>query len=197
VLVADRVLPTNEARSDLAETPRRALAASVQAAALLAIGVPVLALSAPFVPSIGGVGVVLLVAVVGALAFRRRVDDLDGHFRAGSQVVLEALVRQSRGARPTEAAPELDEVIASVLPGLGKITAVRVAPTSAAIGQTLDELDLHGQTGATVVCIARGGQGWTSAPPEQALQSGDLLALTGSEEEVESAARQLRAHGDG
>lgn len=198
VLLSELALPWTGG-ADMAAAPRRALAATVQAGLLILVGMGALALAQPFLPSLGGVSVAILVAVVGWIAFRRRVDDLDGHFRAGSQVVLEALVLQSRAAAPLPspaglpqpASTPMLEQVSALLPGLGTITAVTLAEGSIAVGQTLEDLDLHGHTGATVVCVARGGRGWTSAQQDQPLEQGDVLAITGTDDEIEHATQHL------
>jgi CPA2 family monovalent cation:H+ antiporter-2 len=192
LLVAEAALPaTTPAQPDLAATPRRALASVVQGATLLAVGVPILALSAPFVPSLGAIGLALAAACVLLLALRRRVADLDGHFRAGTQVVLEALVRESSsGAAPS--GPHALEQVNELLPGLGQLTAVRVEPGSSAVDRTLAQLDLHARTGASVVCVARGGRGWNAALADEALAAGDLVALTGTPDEIARASAELR-----
>jgi CPA2 family monovalent cation:H+ antiporter-2 len=189
-LIAGLALPGEATpHSDMAAAPRRALATTVQVGALIVVGVPVLALSAPFVPSLGALAVVAVVATFAALAFRRRVDDFEGHFRAGSQVVLEALVNQSRAAVEPPKSQAMEQVTA-LLPGLGSLTAVRIDASSGAIGRTLEDLDLYAHTGASVVCVARGGKGWTAAA-DQALQSGDYLALTGTPDEIARASAYL------
>jgi CPA2 family monovalent cation:H+ antiporter-2 len=192
LLVAEAALPaTTPTQPDLAATPRRALASVVQGATLLAVGVPILALSAPFVPSLGAIGLALAAACVLLLALRRRVADLDGHFRAGTQVVLEALVRESSsGAAPS--GPHALEQVNELLPGLGQLTAVRVEPGSSAVDRTLAQLDLHARTGASVVCVARGGRGWNAALADEALAAGDLVALTGTPDEIARASAELR-----
>ncbi len=191
LLIAGLALPGAAAsHADMAAAPRRALATTVQAAALVVVGVPVLALSAPFVPSLGALAFAAVLATFAALAFRRRVDDLEGHFRAGSQVVLEALVHQSRTAAPSMK-PQGMEQVTALLPGLGSLTAVRIEPTSESVGLTLEELDLHAHTGASVVCVARAGKGWTAATADQPLESGDLLALTGTPDEIAQASSYL------
>lgn len=193
LLIASAALPNAlSPQYDPAATPRLALVSAIQIATLLAIGVPILALSAPFVPSVGAIAFALVVGTLLLLALRRRVDDLDGHFRAGSQVVLEALVSENRStAAPSE--PHALEQINALLPGLGNFTAVRVNDDGEAVGRTLDELDLHASSGASVVCVARGGSGWTTAAGDQKLERGDLLALTGTADEIALAIDQINA----
>lgn len=186
LLLAEQALPgVPQGALDLAVAPRRSLAAAIQLAALLAVGAPVLAITQPFLPALSGIVAVVLVGAVLGFAFKRRVDDLDGHFRAGSQVVLEMLVRQGRGL----------EQVAQLLPGLGNVTAVSVDGAGDAVGRTLGDLDLHGRTGATVVCVTRGARGWITASDEQVLEAGDQVAVTGTEEEIALAQGLLRRAG--
>ncbi len=193
LLIASSALPNSPSpQFDPAATPRRALVTAIQIATLLAVGVPILALSAPFVPSVGAMAFALVVGTLLLLVLRRRVDDLDGHFRAGSQVVLEALVRENRSAAaPSE--PHQLEQLNALLPGLGNFTAVRVIEGGDAVGRTLEDLDLHASSGASIVCVARGGSGWTNAAGDQKLERGDLLALTGTPEEIALAIEQINA----
>lgn len=179
-VLSEQALPSaGSGAADMALAPRRTLYAAVQLATLLGLGVPVLAAVQPFVPARAGVALALAAALVTLFvvvrAFRKRVADLDGHFRAGSQVVLESLVRQGRGGL---------DAVSQVLPGLGTLHSVRVSSRSEAVGRTLAEVDVHARSGATVVCIARGEQGWASPTAAHVLQTGDVVAVTGTEEQV-------------
>jgi CPA2 family monovalent cation:H+ antiporter-2 len=189
VELAERALPRVDARrADMAVTPRRTLSAALQLATLLGFGVPIVAAIQPFVPTAIGLATGLLFAAGGAVAvlhsLRKRVADLDGHFRAGSQMVLETLVRQGRGNVDLDA-------VSQVLPGLGHLTSVRVSSRSSAAGVALDKLDLHARTGATVVCVTRGSEGWTSPSGERVLAAGDVVAVTGTQDQVARVERLL------
>jgi len=62
--------------------------------------------------------VVLAVLMVGlSVAFWRSATNLQGHVRAGAEVVLEALAAQSR-SRPTPTATDTLEQVHKLLPGL-------------------------------------------------------------------------------
>jgi CPA2 family monovalent cation:H+ antiporter-2 len=61
------------------------------------------------------------------------------------------------------------------------------------VGRTLAELDLRGQTGATVLAIQRGSNSVSFPAAREVLQAGDVLALAGTEEAVAAARGLLRA----
>ncbi len=184
LLAAEQVLPSPAAgQLDLAESPRRSLVAAVQLAALLTVGVPVLALSQPFLPSLSGVVAVVLAGAALAFGLKRRVDDLDGHFRAGSAMVLEALsARDSRG----QPAWTLEQV-SELLPGLGTLGSVSIESGHGAQGRSLDELELHARTGVQVIGVARGSGGIERVEGARLLEVGDRVALTGTEEQLAAA----------
>jgi CPA2 family monovalent cation:H+ antiporter-2 len=172
---------------DLAAAPRRALVVTVQLAATLLVGAPVVVLAEPFVPPWIAVAAVASILAVLGFVFWRTAADLQGHVRAGAQVIVEALAAQSRGTRNHAATPTLDPVHA-LLPGLGEPVPVRLDAASPAVGRTLAELNLRGVTGATVLAITRGDEGAGIAPAAQErLRAGDVLAIAGAHDAVERA----------
>jgi CPA2 family monovalent cation:H+ antiporter-2 len=64
---------------------------------------------------------------------------------------------------------------------------MRVEGSSEAAGQTLGSLNLRGRTGATVVALLKGDQRIAFPEAGESLAAGDLVALTGSHEAIESA----------
>ena len=194
--IAEQALPAARAgRADPAAAPRNTLVVTLQIGIVLATGLPLLALTQPL---LGGLYAPLLFSLLlGALgiSFWRGTADLQGHVRAGAQTIVEALVAQARGganasapAAPRDALGQIREM----LPGLGEPTPVRLDGHSAAIGKSLGELDLRGVTGATVLVILRGEQGLLPSARE-VLRAGDVLALAGSHEAIESARALLAA----
>jgi CPA2 family monovalent cation:H+ antiporter-2 len=191
-LLANEALPlARKGKADLAEAPRRALATALQLAILLAAGVPLVALTQPFLPSVSGAALLAVGVVALGLALWRSTTNLQGHVRAGAQVIAEALARQSHEELPEDGHAPLREVH-GVLPGLGEPTAVRLEEGSPGVGRTLAQLNLRGLTGATVLALQREGQEVLVPTGHEALQVGDLLALAGTHEAVE-AARALLA----
>jgi K+:H+ antiporter len=185
--LAEIALPTpaGGGRIDLASAPRRALVVALQLAIVLLAGAPLVAFTQPFLPT--GPGAALLAVALGLLlvAFWRSTTSLEGHVRAGAQVIVEALGSGRAASAPAPRDP-LAEVHA-LLPGLGDLVAVRLTPQSDATGKTLAELDLRGLTGATVLAITRAAGGTAVPTAGDRLRDGDILTLAGTREAVESA----------
>jgi monovalent cation:H+ antiporter-2, CPA2 family len=197
--IALAALPaTDEGSLDLAATPRRALVVTLQLATLLLTGLPILAITQPFLggfyaPALFGF---LLLAI--GVTFWRGATELQGHVRAGAQAILEALVEQARSGgeatslepQPERAADSLKEVH-RLLPGLGEPTPVRIGDLSPAVGKSLAELNLRGITGATVLAIRRGSDGLLVPTASEVLRTDDVLALAGTHDAVDAARRLL------
>jgi CPA2 family monovalent cation:H+ antiporter-2 len=193
-LLAHEALPPVEKGVDFAAAPRRALVVTLQLAIVIVAVVFVVAVTEPFFPRIGsalvvGIGVGVLLLVLG-ITFWRTATDLHGHARAGAEVIVAVLAQQmatdqgggTAGRRP----PSLDTV-GKILPGLGDPVSLRIEPGSALEGQTLAGVNLRGLTGATVLAIVRGGQQVLMPSGQETLHEGDMLAVVGSHEAVESA----------
>ncbi len=184
--LATAVLPREESgRPDLARAPRRAFVVALQLAIVIVVGGPLLALTQPFVPILYQAGVVLLALCALAFVFWRRASDLEAHVQAGAQVVVEVLARQGQQDEPSL------EDVQPLLPGLGGVTPVRLAPGSAAVGQTLAELDLRARTGASVIAITRAEGGLVAPTGREELRAEDVLALAGSREAIQAARAAL------
>jgi CPA2 family monovalent cation:H+ antiporter-2 len=69
---------------------------------------------------------------------------------------------------------------------------LRLAPGDPAVGRTVAELNLHGHTGATILCISRGGEGTVAPTPDRRFEAGDVLTLTGTAQAI-AAAREVLA----
>jgi monovalent cation:H+ antiporter-2, CPA2 family len=181
-LFAEAVLPAAPDRApDLADAPRRVLAVALQMVAIVAAGAPVVVVTGPFLPPLYGVFVLGAVVVVLSLYLWRNAQNLQGHVRAGAEVVLELLARQGSAEETGVAGVE------ELLPGLGPISAVPILAGSAAAGQTLAQLDLRAKTGATVVAIRRGQAPVVTPSGHEKLLLGDVLALTGTTDSVAQA----------
>jgi CPA2 family monovalent cation:H+ antiporter-2 len=193
--LASTALPEGAAgRPDLAVAPRRALLALVQLGATVLVLLPVGAVTQPFLP--GSPGAVLLVGVVVVLGavFWRRAAELQGHVRAGAQVIVEALAKQ--GAPHDHAHPRAPDALATVrtmFPGIGEPTAVRLRSGSPAVGQTLSALGVRGRTGATILAISRATGSVMVPTAGEVLRPDDVLVLVGTHEAVDSARELLGA----
>ncbi|HSN15162.1 MAG TPA: TrkA C-terminal domain-containing protein, partial [Anaeromyxobacteraceae bacterium] len=180
-----------EGTPDLAAAPRRALVVTLQIGVLLFVGIPVVAITQPFLGGPEGAYALVAVLLLLGIAFWRSAANLQGHVRAGALVVAEALASGARSGRPVSDEEALDRV-RRLLPGLGEPVPVRLREGSAAAGRTLAQLDLRGTTGATVLAIARGDAGIVAPSAQERLAPGDVLALAGTHEAVDSARRILQ-----
>ena len=188
-LLAEGAFPASAGGVDLAEAPRRALRATLELTILFAAGAPLVALTQPFLPTAFPFGVVLVVGVaLLGLPFWRSATNLQGHVRAGTQVILDALVAQSRSGQP---APSRLDDLRNLLPGIGEPRAVPVAAGAPCVGRSLKELNLRGLTGATVLAIERGGGEVVFPTADEGLRENDVLVLTGTGEAVAAACELL------
>jgi CPA2 family monovalent cation:H+ antiporter-2 len=143
-----------------------------------------MAVTQPFLPWLSApvFRVVLLAALIVPLW--RSAADLQGHVRAGAQIVLERLAAEGAEAN---AQPDQARAAEHALAGIGAPRPVRLADASPAVGRTLKQLQLRGRTSATVVVIERGPGGLIYPTGDEPLQPGDVLVLTGSGEAVAAA----------
>jgi CPA2 family monovalent cation:H+ antiporter-2 len=195
--LAAEALPATARRLDLAAAPRRALLVSLQIAILLVAGLPLVAVTQPFVPGFPLDALLALGLVALAVPLWRGAADLHGHVRAGAQVILEALGTQSHtDATGTAAATSVQATgneVHDLLPGMGRAGSLHLREGHHAVGRSLKEINLRGETGASVIAIQRaGGPVFPSA--DERLAAGDTLVLTGTEEAV-AAARALLTNG--
>jgi len=170
--------------------PRRTLSAALQIAIVLVTGAPLVAVTQPFLPGLAGLALLLGVLLVLGVAFWRSANDLLGHLKAGAEVVVASLVKQSRATGEFE-------VVRQMLPGLGDFEPVLISEGCLSGGKTLGELNLRGYTGATVVGLLRGDERIAFPEAGTRLRAGDLLALTGSHEAIAAARQVLGETGPG
>jgi CPA2 family monovalent cation:H+ antiporter-2 len=185
--VAEIAIPSPPpGKVDNGRAPRRVLGVAVQIAAILVSGGPVIVITQPFLPPLSGLAVLtVLLGLVGVI-FWRRANDLFGHFQAGAELVMATLAKQSRSETVAF------DPIRRMLPGLGDFTPVRVSPSSSCVDLTLGDANLRGRTGATVVALLRGDRKVVFPEASEKLAAGDLVALTGSHDAIDAAARILR-----
>ncbi len=200
-VIAEAVLPGVEVgRVDLAAAPRRALIVTLQLGVVLLIGLPLLAVTQPFLEgAYAPVAFAFLLVALG-IGFWRGAADLHGHVRAGAQTIVETLLAQAHDGERTQ--PEVPrggaDVLSSVhamLPGLGAPVPIQLPSESPAVGRSLAELNLRGRTGATVLAITRGAEGLLVPTAKEVLRADDVLALAGTHEAID-AARELLLNQD-
>ena len=188
--LAEVVVPAKrEGKLDLGSAPRRVFTVALELALSLVVGLPLVALSQPFMPP--GTGLLLFALVIAVLAYNvwRSVLNLQGHMRAGTELIVEMLAKQSREAGG-HAKPEESLVEASgMLPGFPGMVPVRLVAGSPAIGRTLAQLNLRLRAGATVLAINREGAGTGTVMPtaRERLQEGDVVTVAGTQEATEQA----------
>jgi CPA2 family monovalent cation:H+ antiporter-2 len=180
--LAEQALAPRAVGPDTARSPRTALQRSLEVLIVVLLTAPLVAVTLPFVPVYGGLGVLAVVLLTGAVAIWRSATDLRGHVRATAEVVAEALAKQ-RGATGGETM----EFVRMTLPGIGAPTSCTVPPGSPAVGRSLKELNLRGRTGATVVALVRGDQRIPFPDADARLAAGDLVALAGTRTAIEAA----------
>jgi len=192
--LALRALPvTPDGKVDPALAPRRALVVTLQLAIVLLVGIPLLAVTQPFVPPLRSAGVVIAILVVLGIGFWRSAMNLQGHARAGAELIVAVLAQQMAKEEPGQDAVTgsgLDRVH-QMLPGLGEPIVVRLTEASPAINRTLAQLNLRGLTGATVLAITRAGGPVVVPTGREVLRAGDRLALAGAEDSVAAAVELL------
>jgi len=218
--LAAEALPHADGRLDLAAAPRRALLVSLQMGILLVAGLPMLAIAQPFLPSFPWAALLGLALLALAVPLWRGAANLDQHVRAGAQLILEAIGNQSRatesGDHPAAGAEQgegsdapgpaastapsappgltASEVEARrLMPGLGSAGALQLTAGHFAVGRTLKQTNLRGETGASVIGIRRGGEALFPTADER-LAARDTLVLTSTEDAV-IAARALLTGG--
>ncbi len=191
--LATQALPTGApGKVDLAAAPRKALIVALQLAAVVALGLPLFLAAKTFLPLPVTLSIFLAALLFFGVRLWRSVTELQGHVRAGAQVLASAF-SQVRGEAPaSKTEPEVD--MQAVLPGLGSPARFTLTAGSPAVGRTLAHLDLRGATGATVLAIARGGEGVLVPTGHEELRADDVLALAGTHEAV-AAAKELLSRG--
>jgi CPA2 family monovalent cation:H+ antiporter-2 len=187
-LLATTALPRAEGNLDTADAP---LVITIEIAILLLIGVPLVALTQPFLPPFPGAAVMAVVIALLAFALWRSMANLQEHARAGAQAIVEVLARQSRSENAADPSAEDLAQLNRLLPGLGAPVAIRLRADSPAAGRTLAELNLRGLTGATVLAVVRGADGVLIPTGTEKLYPDDLLATTGTADAIDAARRLL------
>ena len=192
--LATQALPAGApGKVDLAAAPRRALVVALQLAAAVALGLPLFAVARAFLPLAPTLALFAAAFVFLGIRLWLSVTQLQGHVRAGAQV-LAAAFSQARGT-PGAGSGAVEAEIGQVLPGLGSPVRFTLSQGSPAVGRTLASLNLRGATGATVLAIARAGEEVLVPTGHEILRVDDVLALAGTGEAVEAARALLSGRG--
>jgi CPA2 family monovalent cation:H+ antiporter-2 len=192
VTLATRALPATAATTiDYAGAPRKALVVTLQVAILAFLGIPLIAMTQPLFHSFRSGAALFIIFAILSIAFWRSATNLHGHAKAGAEVIVSTLAQQMAPTDDDDSTTTLDSV-RQTLPGLGEPVRVRIRSSSLADGRTLAQLNLRGMTGATVLAITRGDERVTLPVGREVLHAGDILALAGTQEAVDSAVELLR-----
>ena len=199
MILARTALPST-GTVDRADAPRRALVVTLEIAILLVMALPVLAITQPFMPPFRGALLLGAVLALLAIAAWRSARNLEGHMRAGAELLVDAV----RSALPPEhgtaemMVPTLEgaadrfTTATHMLPGLGVPTPFRIEPLHYAAGRTLAELGVRGRTGASILGVTRGERAIPAPSKTERLEAGDMLVLVGTQEAVDAAVELLR-----
>lgn len=194
-VLATRALPTaGRRKADFAAAPRRALVTMLQIGTLLIVGVPIVAVTQPFIPRFPGFTLLAILVVVLGIAFWKSALNLQAHARAGAEVIVAALTPQLSDEDEEANLFRTMEHVAIMLPGLGEPVPVKIDAHSPAVDRSLAELNVRGKTGATILAITRrGDEGAKILVPsgKETLRVGDVLALAGTQEAVDAARLML------
>jgi len=215
--IALRALPAPTRGVDLGAAPRRAFLVTWQLVMVAMVGVPLVAVTEPFLPRHLGTVIFFGALVVLAIAFWRSATNLQGHTMAGAEVIVAALAKQMAGSAGEPAEPALQRRRASdsgagqatlsaepeqvrtlsgiydLIPGLGQPVSVEIGAEDYAAGRSLSELDLRDATDATVLVVVRPEGSVILPVGREVLRAGDVLALAGAEEAVHKARALLRS----
>jgi CPA2 family monovalent cation:H+ antiporter-2 len=198
--LARAALP-HHGKMDRAAAPRGALIISFEIAIVFLVGLPVLAVSQPFLPPFRGAAVLVALLLLLGIAAWRSARNLQGHVSAGSEVLLaalrhslppEQLTREFALAQTTE--QQVDPLVTAthLLPGMGTPRRFLVEDDQYAAGKSLAELGIRGRTGATVLAITRGEEGIPAPSKTERMLPGDRLVLVGSQGATDAAMELLR-----
>ncbi len=192
--LADTALPQRRAGVDLDAAPRRALVVTMQLAIVLATAIVVVAATQPFLPSYPGPVLLAGLLVTFAIALWQSATNLQGHVRAGSQAIVEALTTYARPDGDRAAPLPALTAVHDMLAGLGEPRAIRLDTGDPGVAKTLADLNLRGRTGASVLVIMRAGAAIMPTASER-LATGDVLALAGTRDAIDAATAMLRGDG--
>lgn len=174
--------PVAPGKVDPAAAPRGALVVTLQLAIVASLGVPIVAVTQPFLPAFRLALGLLALLVILVIAFWRSTTNLQGHAQAGAEVIAMALAQHlARDADPEHLGSGMER-LRSVLPGLGEPVSLLVPPGSPVANRTLADLNLRAVTGATVLAILRGGEQLPSPSGSEIVRVGDVLAVAGTDE---------------
>ena len=192
--LAERALPVPAHGADFGFAPRRALSVALQGAIALVSGMPVVAITQPFLPPLRGAAVLLLlVLVIGALLWRSAAN-LQGTPRQGRNCSCRRCVTRWRPPRripcrtPSRSPSHTPSSCSPAWEHPWRWSSRRGTPPPVT---RLRELNVRARTGAAVLAITRGDARILVPRGHDAIAAGDVLALAGTADAVAAAIRLL------
>jgi CPA2 family monovalent cation:H+ antiporter-2 len=89
LLLAEQALPSAQTdKVDMAEAPRNLMVITLEYGMVLVLTIVILAATQPFLPAIAAAVLVLGIAVIAAVVFWQRASNLQGHVRAGGEMII-------------------------------------------------------------------------------------------------------------
>ncbi len=156
----------------------RLVQAMVRLLVLLGTGVPMAAITRPFLGVVPSLMLALLL-LVAAWWVWRRLGEVDEELRSGGEDIVRWLRADARGPTPVS------------VPRIEGLRTVTLSAGSPAIGATLRDLDLRARTGASVVLLMRHHDRVVAPPPDEILRLDDVLGLVGEERALAVALAEL------
>jgi len=178
ILLSELAFPRSGAHGNV-ESARRLTFLVLSGAGYLLLGIYLLLISSPLLPSVRILILAVVLTGMVSLLMRRRLVRL---YASGQAAIRETW----------QTAPMQDSI---QLPGDAEVRAYQVHEGSAWIGQTLQETGLRSHSGAVVVAIERSGQSLISPGPAEVIQSGDQLFVFGESAQMILANQLLESAG--
>ncbi len=181
---------------DPSSASRRVMTVTLELAIVLLIGLPLAALTQPFLPGVEGMIVLGLVLIWLAISFWRSARALEVQVRTGTQSLLSMIAPAGANLDHEIEQTSMTSEAKSLLAALGDPMYVTLPSNSASLGKNLAQINLRALTGATVLAIVRAGKPTLMPNALETLSAGDVVALAGSHEAVEAARELLQAKHD-
>ncbi|WP_309398083.1 cation:proton antiporter [Cerasicoccus maritimus] len=185
MILLDTMLSTGATRTFIQGRVRNIFNGVIVLAVTLLMGGIYLSVAAQYLPSGAALGAFLLLILVSALFFWKRIIKINSQLEYlfmesfNQRVVSEEVVRRENTLKEIERR----------YPWPVKVEEITVPVGGKMCGLTLRETNLRATTGATAVALARAGQVLYDMDPDEIIFPGDHWYVFGSESQTQSARR--------
>lgn len=155
----------------------------VSSVSIFLFGVLILAFSAAFLPPARILLVLAALVALAAVLFRRRAVDLYKRLQGS----FEATLSQEHHTEPEEER--------RALPAAAEVFRFTLNDDSPIAGRFIKDIALRKSTGASIVCIERGGRSIVNPDADEVLLGGDTLLLLGNPAQLDAARGWLFVEG--